>query len=77
MMTLNKLCGMNQYIGTKLQKFIAGWGGVPTNASPAQKPVPEPGDTHRNRSAAAATAGFAEIPHITQGDHRSKKIFFL
>jgi hypothetical protein len=77
MLKLKKLCGMNQYIGTKSQKFIAGWGGAPTNASPAPELVREPDDMHRNRSAAAATAGYVGIPRITQGDRKSTKKNFL
>jgi hypothetical protein len=53
--------------------LIAGWGGVPTNASPAPKRVPETGDMHKNRSAAAATAGCVGIPRITPDDRRSTK----
>jgi hypothetical protein len=57
--------------------FIAGWGGVPTNASPAPKRVPETGDMHKNRSAAAATAGCGGIPRITPDDRMSTKKNFL
>ncbi len=39
--------------------FIADLGDAPTNASPAPKLVPETADMHKNRSAAAATAGSA------------------
>jgi hypothetical protein len=58
-------------------KFIAGWDGAPTNASPAPKLVPEHGDMHGNRSAATATAGFVGIPRSTPGDRRSMKKNFL
>ena len=57
--------------------LIAGWGGVPTNASRGPKPVPETGDMRKNRSAAAATAGCGGIPRITPGDRRSTKKNFL
>jgi len=68
---------MNQYIGTKSKKFIVGWDGAPTNASPARELVREPGDMHRNRSAAAATAACVGIVRITPGDRRSTKKNFL
>jgi hypothetical protein len=73
MLKLKKLYGMNQYIGTKSKKFSAGWGGAPTNASLAPELVREPGDMHRNRSAAAATAGCVGTLRISQGDRRSTK----
>jgi hypothetical protein len=57
--------------------FIAGWGGVPTNASRVPKRVPETGDMRGNRSAAAATAGCVGFPRITPGDRRSTKKNFL
>jgi hypothetical protein len=57
--------------------LIAGSGAVPTNASRGPKRVPETGDKHKNRSAAAATAGCVGIPRITQGDRRSTKNNFL
>jgi hypothetical protein len=58
MLNLMKLPARKQYVGTKSLKLIAGWGDVPTNASPAPKLVPVPADRHRNRSAATATAGW-------------------
>jgi hypothetical protein len=61
------MSGLNQW------NLIAGWGGVPTNASRVPKRVPETGDMRRNRSAAAATAGCVGIPRITPGDRRSTK----
>jgi hypothetical protein len=57
--------------------FIADWGGVPTNAFPAPKPVPERAYRHRNRIAAAATAACVGIPHITPDDRRCTKKNFL
>ena len=59
--------------GLNLEKFIGGWGDAPTNASPAPERVREHGDTHRNRSVAAATAACGGILRINQGDRRSTK----
>jgi hypothetical protein len=62
--------------GLNLKTFIGGWGDAPTNASPAPELVREHGDTHRNRSVAAATAGCGGILRINQGDRRNTKIIF-
>jgi hypothetical protein len=68
---LTKLYGMNQYIGTKSRNYIGGWGDAPTNVSLAPELVPKHGDTHRNRSAAAATADCDGILRINPGDRRN------
>jgi hypothetical protein len=65
------MSGLNQW------NFIADWGDVPTNASPAPKPVPERDDMRRNRSVAAATAACVGIPHINPDDRRCMKKKFL
>jgi hypothetical protein len=77
MLKLTKPRATMQYVGTKSQRFIAGWDCAPTNASPAPKRVPEHDDRHRNRSVAAATAACVGIPHINPDDHRSMKKNFL
>ena len=59
--------------GLNLTEFIGGSGDAPTNASPDPELVREPGDTHRNRSAAEATAACGGILRINQGDRRSTK----
>jgi len=68
---------MNQYVGTKSKRIIGGCGDAPTNASLAPELVRERGDTHRNRSVAAATAGCGGILGINQGDRRNTKKKFL
>jgi hypothetical protein len=77
MLKLTKPRAMTQYVGTKSERFIAGWDCAPTNASPAPKPVPERAYRHRNRIVAAATAACVGIPHINPDDHRCMKKNFL
>jgi len=77
MLKLKQLCGIINISGLNPIEFIAGGGGAPTNASPAPELVQEPGDRHRNRSAAAATAGCVEILRINLDDRRSMKKNFL
>ena len=62
--------------GLNHKKFIDGLGDAPTIASLAPELVREHGDTHRNRSAAAATAACGGILRINQGDRRNTKIKF-
>jgi len=57
--------------------FIADQDDVLSNAAPAPEPAPAPADTHGNRTSAAATAGYAGIPHSTPDDRRSTKKNFL
>jgi hypothetical protein len=77
MLKLTKPRATTQYVGTKSEKFIAGWDCAPTNASHAPKRVPERAYRHRNRIAAAATAACVGIPHITPDDRRCMKKNFL
>ncbi|HEY2975841.1 MAG TPA: hypothetical protein VGJ48_25225 [Pyrinomonadaceae bacterium] len=56
--------------------FIAGWDAVLASASRALEPAPKHGDTHGNRTVAAANAGCAETARSTRvGRTSSKKKF--
>lgn len=50
---------------------------VPANAVRAPEPAPALGDSRANKIAAGESVGSAGIPHSSQADRRSGKIFFL
>jgi hypothetical protein len=50
---------------------------VPANAVRAPQPAPGRADRSANKIAAGASVGSAGIPHSSQVDRRSAKIFFL
>ena len=50
---------------------------VPANAVRAPEPAPKRANRSANKIAAGASAGSAGIPHSSQADRRSGKIFFL